>query len=274
MPEARVIPLRAEQRGITSPPASPPARPPTGPAARPTLVTAADDGHQDRLAEVLAFLRRRLTGDYRVDDFGFDADLTEQVLLPLVRPLYSKWFRVETIGMHHVPETGAALIVANHSGTLPLDALMTGVAIHDEHTIVVTLDVLLDYDLRRVLARPFKCSTNGLDAVNLGGDAFSLVCVERLDGGRASETLGNSHRLVCRSNGFASRDGEAGFFQERLGQLLVACDADGNIVGLRGCRRLDALQLAAPTELEQVGVLGHSKMWNAASLGGVDDRAR
>jgi len=134
MPEARVIPLRAEQRGITSPPASPPARPPTGPAARPTLVTAADDGHQDRLAEVLAFLRRRLTGDYRVDDFGFDADLTEQVLLPLVRPLYSKWFRVETIGMHHVPETGAALIVGNHSGTLPLDALMTGVAIHDEHT--------------------------------------------------------------------------------------------------------------------------------------------
>jgi 1-acyl-sn-glycerol-3-phosphate acyltransferase len=86
-----------------------------------------------RLAGGLAFLRRRLTGDYSVDDFGFDPDLTDYVLLPPLRPLYERWFRVETTGLHNVPSTGAALVVANHSGTVPLDALMTAVALHDHH---------------------------------------------------------------------------------------------------------------------------------------------
>lgn len=88
---------------------------------------------EQALAELLAFLRRRAAGDYAVDDFGFDPDLTDHVLLPLLRPLYQRWFRVETIGMHHVPDTGGALVVANHSGTLPLDCLMLAVAVHDEH---------------------------------------------------------------------------------------------------------------------------------------------
>ena len=57
-----------------------------------------------KLAGGLAFLRRRLTGDYEVDEFGFDPDLTEHVLLPLLRPLYEKWFRVETRGLDNVPD--------------------------------------------------------------------------------------------------------------------------------------------------------------------------
>jgi len=85
------------------------------------------------LADALAFLRRRLTGDYAVDEFGFDADLTDGVILPLLRPLYRRWFRVETSGLHHVPDDGGALVVANHSGTVPLDALMVSVAVHDDH---------------------------------------------------------------------------------------------------------------------------------------------
>lgn len=88
---------------------------------------------EEALAGALAFLRRRLAGEYAVDDFGFDAELTDNVLLPALRPLYDSWFRVETIGMHHVPDVGGALIVANHSGTIPLDALMASVALHDEH---------------------------------------------------------------------------------------------------------------------------------------------
>ncbi len=85
------------------------------------------------LAQALAFTRRRRCGDYGVDEFGFDPDLTENVLLPLLRPLYRRWFRGETIGMSHVPAQGGALVVANHSGTLPLDALMTAVALYDHH---------------------------------------------------------------------------------------------------------------------------------------------
>ncbi len=95
---------------------------------------SSDGGDWDRrIAGGLAFLRRRITGDYPVDDFGFDADLTEHVLLPPLRPLYDTWFRVETRGLDNVPDTGAALVVANHSGTVPLDALMTAMALLDHH---------------------------------------------------------------------------------------------------------------------------------------------
>ncbi|MEU8513167.1 lysophospholipid acyltransferase family protein [Kitasatospora sp. NPDC048722] len=90
-------------------------------------------GWEGRAAERLAFLRRRLTGDYEVDEFGFDQELTEEVLLGLLRPLAEKYFRIEVRGVEHIPAEGGALIVANHSGTLPLDALMTQVAIHDHH---------------------------------------------------------------------------------------------------------------------------------------------
>jgi 1-acyl-sn-glycerol-3-phosphate acyltransferase len=69
-----------------------------------------------------------------VDPFGFDADLTEHALLPALRPLYRQWFRVEVNGIENVPADGGALLVANHAGGLwPLDAVMTAVAVHDEH---------------------------------------------------------------------------------------------------------------------------------------------
>jgi 1-acyl-sn-glycerol-3-phosphate acyltransferase len=87
----------------------------------------------EKAAQAVAFLRRRLTGEYEVDAFGFDEQFTDTVLLPLLRPLYRRWFRVEVRGKEHIPAEGAALIVANHSGTVPLDSLMTEVAVHDEH---------------------------------------------------------------------------------------------------------------------------------------------
>lgn len=106
------------------------------PVAQPVVepVPAPEGSEFERkLAGGLAFLRRRITGDYEVDDFGFDADLTDHVLLPPLRPLYDKWFRVETRGLDNVPDVGAALVVANHSGTIPLDALMTALALLDHH---------------------------------------------------------------------------------------------------------------------------------------------
>ncbi|GAA1397998.1 lysophospholipid acyltransferase family protein [Pseudonocardia kongjuensis] len=133
MTEARVIPIRGE-RG--------PARPVRGeeqvrPAAVPPAPETDDAEEQPAweaaLEQALDFLRRRLAGDYQVDEFGFDAELTDAMVLPALRPLYQRWFRVETIGTHHIPDTGGALLVANHSGTLPLDAVMTTVAVHDDH---------------------------------------------------------------------------------------------------------------------------------------------
>ena len=84
-----------------------------------------------QVAQTLSFLRRRLTGDYTVDEFGFDEDFTEHAYLPLLRPLYRKWFRVEVRGIENIPNEGGALVVANHSGTIAMDSLMTQVAVHD-----------------------------------------------------------------------------------------------------------------------------------------------
>ncbi|WP_371636177.1 acyltransferase family protein [Streptomyces zaomyceticus] len=94
---------------------------------------AGSGGWERRLAGGLAFLRRRVTGDYEVDEFGYDEELTDQVLMSLIRPLYEKYFRVEVKGVENIPAEGGALIVANHSGTLPLDGLMMQVAVHDHH---------------------------------------------------------------------------------------------------------------------------------------------
>lgn len=86
----------------------------------------------DSLAAALAFVRRRIAGEYEVDEFGYDPELTDRVMLELIRPLYRYWFRVETVELKNVPDEGGALVVANHSGTLPVDALMMQVALHDE----------------------------------------------------------------------------------------------------------------------------------------------
>ena len=47
--------------------------------------------------------------------------------------LYHYWFRCEIDGIEHVPNTGGALLVSNHSGALPPDAAMIAKAIKEEH---------------------------------------------------------------------------------------------------------------------------------------------
>jgi 1-acyl-sn-glycerol-3-phosphate acyltransferase len=88
------------------------------------------DDADRKLADLLAFLRRRVTGDYVVDEYGLDAELTDRFLVAAVKPLAEKWFRVEVRGVENIPQDSGALIVANHSGTIPLDAMVTTYAVH------------------------------------------------------------------------------------------------------------------------------------------------
>ena len=67
-----------------------------------------------------------------VDDFGFDP-IYDAKLKPVLEFIYTTYFRVETTGMEHVPGTGRCLLVANHSGTLPLDGVMLKHALKREH---------------------------------------------------------------------------------------------------------------------------------------------
>ena len=129
MSEARIIPIagaggksrRRAQAATQAPPV------PAAGEPRP------DSEWEQKVAGALAFLRRRITGDYEVDDFGFDPDLSDHVLAAPFRPLYNKWFRVEMRGLENVPDQGSALVVGNHSGTLPLDAVMTSLGLLDHH---------------------------------------------------------------------------------------------------------------------------------------------
>jgi 1-acyl-sn-glycerol-3-phosphate acyltransferase len=66
-----------------------------------------------------------------VDEFGFDKVFEERIK-PFFDLLYEKYWRVETSGIENIPESGGALIVANHSGTLPFDAAMIKIAISRE----------------------------------------------------------------------------------------------------------------------------------------------
>jgi 1-acyl-sn-glycerol-3-phosphate acyltransferase len=94
---------------------------------------APDVGWRSRLADVLEFARRQLDGESEVDQFGFDPEFNSRVLMPAARMLYQRWFGVRMRGLAHVPEAGPALVVANHSGTLPVDAVMLQSGLHDEH---------------------------------------------------------------------------------------------------------------------------------------------
>ncbi|HWJ11420.1 MAG TPA: 1-acyl-sn-glycerol-3-phosphate acyltransferase [Nocardioides sp.] len=89
------------------------------------------DQWEPQLARFLAFLRRRVTGDYAVDEYGFDAEVTERFFMAALRPIAQQWFRIEVRGVENIPAEGGALVVSNHSGTIPVDGLMTMVSIHD-----------------------------------------------------------------------------------------------------------------------------------------------
>ena len=111
-----------------------------------------------RVAAFAEFLRRRLTGDYPVDEFGFDSHFNDAVVIPLLRTLFKSWFRVDVSGIENLPETGAALVVANHAGVLPFDGLMASVAVHDKHPAhrslrLLAADIVFDMPLLGQAAR-------------------------------------------------------------------------------------------------------------------------
>ena len=70
-------------------------------------------------------------GAHEVDEFGFDGDFTN-ALVPLARLVYRRYWRVDASGLEHLPERGAALLVSNHSGVLPLDGAMILLAVHEQ----------------------------------------------------------------------------------------------------------------------------------------------
>jgi 1-acyl-sn-glycerol-3-phosphate acyltransferase len=61
--------------------------------------------------------------EFGFDPFGLSRDSVRTVMT-VARWLYRHYFRAEAFGVEHVPATGRVLLVANHSGQLPFDALV------------------------------------------------------------------------------------------------------------------------------------------------------
>lgn len=64
-------------------------------------------------------------GSYGYDPWGFNIN----GIKPFVgagKFFYENYFRVETYGLENIPKKGRCLIIGNHSGQLPLDAMMLG----------------------------------------------------------------------------------------------------------------------------------------------------
>lgn len=67
-------------------------------------------------------------GSLGYDPWGFNKE-TSKVALSLFGSIYEKYFRVETNGLDHIPNSGPVLIIANHSGQLPLDGTLIAYAV-------------------------------------------------------------------------------------------------------------------------------------------------
>ncbi|HLV21198.1 MAG TPA: lysophospholipid acyltransferase family protein [Polyangiaceae bacterium] len=76
-----------------------------------------------------AGMRRR---SEHVDDFGLDP-IYDKKLQRIAELVYRRYFRVEVDGIEHVPASGRCVIVANHSGTVPIDGAILKTAMRLDH---------------------------------------------------------------------------------------------------------------------------------------------
>lgn len=67
-------------------------------------------------------------GSLGYDPWGFNIDAVK-IGLALTRELYEKYFRVDAFGVEKIPARGPVMLIANHSGQLPIDGLLIGYAL-------------------------------------------------------------------------------------------------------------------------------------------------
>jgi 1-acyl-sn-glycerol-3-phosphate acyltransferase len=85
-----------------------------------------------QVKQQVAFIERRLQGDYHTDPYGMDDEFVRAVR-PFLSFFYRSWWRTTTHGVDNIPESGRALLVSNHSGVIPWDGAMIATAVYEEH---------------------------------------------------------------------------------------------------------------------------------------------
>jgi 1-acyl-sn-glycerol-3-phosphate acyltransferase len=137
---------------------------------------------REALARLVPALRQRLgsVGDLlrlleppeRLDRHGMDPRFAER-LTPVIELLYASWWRVRVRGIDAVPSAGPVIVVANHAGVVPWDALVLRHALRRDHPARRDLRPLLD---DRECALPVF----GAAAVRAGAVRASAESAERL----------------------------------------------------------------------------------------------
>ncbi|MFB6262688.1 MAG: lysophospholipid acyltransferase family protein [Bradymonadaceae bacterium] len=65
--------------------------------------------------------------EYGYDPFGFEPEFLKYVI-PFAQFLYRTYFRTEAHGLDRIPDSGRVLLVANHTGQIPMDGLIVASA--------------------------------------------------------------------------------------------------------------------------------------------------
>lgn len=126
------------------------------------------------LGERLAHTTLRDAG-HGYDAFGMNPDWV-RAAAGLFQPLYGSYFRVTSHGAENVPANGGAVLAANHSGTIPIDAMM------------IWNDVLRQTDPPRVARAVLDHFVNLMPMVSI----FFARC------GAIGGSRGNFHELLRR----------------------------------------------------------------------------
>ena len=103
---------------------------------RETLKTMTPDGFKEALLsrvvtpEIEAYMARmpKPVGSFGYDPWGYN-ESQAKVGLGLAKLLYDHYFRVTSTGLENIPPHGRVLLIANHSGQLPMDGMMISVAV-------------------------------------------------------------------------------------------------------------------------------------------------
>ena len=139
------------------------------------------------------------------DPFGLDAAFRER-MLPPVRFLFERYWRVEVSGLHHLPTDGPVLVVSNHSGAIPFDGMMivTAVELFCRRTLRFLYDRFVE-QLAPVASFYNKCGgavatrENAVRLLQLGEPL--LIFPEGVAG--VAKSFGDRYRLRPFSPGFA-----------------------------------------------------------------------
>ncbi|QIS21623.1 1-acyl-sn-glycerol-3-phosphate acyltransferase [Nocardia terpenica] len=78
-------------------------------------------------------LTAQLRQERRIDEYGYDAEFMDLCAKYLMGPFLENYLRLETVGLENISDAGRAVVVANHSGALPLDMVALGYATRYRH---------------------------------------------------------------------------------------------------------------------------------------------